>query len=147
AANYYSDLGDYVNAEKYYQKALDINTELYEEHLIDPSELAGTLNNLGKLYYDQSKMEDAKRCYVKARKIFDVTDPTDIKAVLYKAMTNINIVMYYIYEKNSGIANAEYNNCTKYLKETIESLRPFLFNANASYYSGYAQKLLDTIIK
>nr|MCR5456235.1 tetratricopeptide repeat protein [Bacteroidales bacterium] len=47
AANYYSDLGDYVNAEKYYQKALDINTELYEEHLIDPSELAGTLNNLG----------------------------------------------------------------------------------------------------
>lgn len=147
AANYYSDLGNYTNAETYYKKALDINTTLYAEHLIEPSDVAGNLNNLGRLYYDQSKMEEAKSCYIKARNIFIDTDPTDIKAVLNKAMTDINIVMYYIYEKNSGIAGDEYQNCEKYLKETIESLRPFLFNASASYYSGYAQKLLETIIK
>ena len=145
AANYYADLGDYANAENYYKKALDINTKLYTEHLIDPAEMAANLNNLGRMYYDQSKMEDAKDCYIKAKKIFDTDDPTDIKAVLNKAMTNINIVMYYIYEKNSGIDNAEYQNCTKYLKETIESLRAFLFNPSAGYYHDYAQRLLRTI--
>jgi len=147
AANYYADLGDYTNAEKYYKKALDINTALFAEHLIEPSDVAGNMNNLGRLYYDQSKMEEAKSCYIKARKIFEDIDPTDIKAVLNKAMTNINIVMYYIYERNSGIANDDYQNCSKYLKETIESLRPFLFNTSAVYYSDYAQKLLKTIIK
>ncbi|MBQ1696937.1 MAG: tetratricopeptide repeat protein [Bacteroidales bacterium] len=148
AANYYSDLGDYANAEKYYKKALDINTSLYADHLIEPSDMAGNLNNLGRMYYDQSKMEEAKSCYIKAKKIFDGdTDPTDIKAVLNKAMTNINIVMYYIYEKNSGIDSDEYQTCAKYLKETIESLRAFLFNPSACYYHDYAQKLLDTIIK
>jgi tetratricopeptide (TPR) repeat protein len=145
AANYYADLGDYANAEKYYKKALDINTKLYAEHLIDPTEMAGNLNNLGRMYYDQSKMEEAKDCYIKAKKIFDTDDPTDIKAALNKAMTNINIVMYYIYEKNSGIDNDEYQNCAKYLKETIESLRAFLFNPSASYYYDYAQKLLRTL--
>ncbi|MBO7438295.1 MAG: hypothetical protein J6U21_01295, partial [Bacteroidales bacterium] len=83
--------------------------------------------------------------YIKAKEIFDAADPTDIKAVLNKAMTNINIVMYYIYEKNSGIDSEEYHNCAKYLKETIESLRAFLFNPSASYYNDYAQKLLRTI--
>ena len=145
AANYYADLCDYDNAEKYYKKALEINTKLYADHLIDPSEIAGNLNNLGRLYYDQSKMEDAKDCYIKAKEIFEDDDPTDIKAVLNKAMTNINIVMYYIYEKNSGIENPEYLNCPKYLKETIESLRAFLYNPSASYYHDYAQKLLHTI--
>jgi tetratricopeptide (TPR) repeat protein len=145
AAIYYSDLGDYANAEKYYKKALDINTSLYADHIIDPYDVAGNLNNLGRLYYDQSKMEEAKSCYVKARKIFDDTDPADIKAVLTKAMTYINIVMYYIYEKNSGIVSDEYKNCGKYLRDTIESLRPFLYNVSASYYHDYAHKLLDTL--
>jgi tetratricopeptide (TPR) repeat protein len=107
--------------------------------------MAANLNNLGRMYYDQSKMEEAKECYIKAKEIFDADDPTDIKAVLNKAMTNINIVMYYIYEKNSGIESDEYQNCAKYLKETIESLRAFLFNASANYYYDYAQKLLRTI--
>ncbi|MBR2105318.1 MAG: tetratricopeptide repeat protein [Bacteroidales bacterium] len=145
AANYYADLGDYANAEKYYKKALDINTKLYAEHLTDPTEMAANLNNLGRMYYDQSKMEEAKDCYIKAKKIFDADDPTDIKAALNKAMTNINIVMYYIYEKNCGIDSDEYPNCAKYLKETIESLRAFLFNPSANYYYDYAQKLLRTI--
>ena len=145
AANYYADLGDYTNAEKYYKKALDINTKLYSEQLIDATEIAGNFNNLGRMYYDQSKMTEAKECYIKAKEIFDAADPTDIKAVLNKAMTNINIVMYYIYEKNSGIDSEEYQNCAKYLKETIESLRAFLFNPSANYYNDYAQKLLRTI--
>jgi tetratricopeptide (TPR) repeat protein len=149
AANYYADLGDYPNAEKYYKKALEINSGLYADHLVDPAEIAGNLNNLGRLYYDQSKMDDAKDCYIKAKQIFDNADddPADIKAALNRAMTNINIVMYYIYEKNSGIENPEYQNCPKYLKETIESLRAFLFNPSACYYNDYAQKLLDTLMK
>lgn len=145
AANYYADLCDYDNAEKYYKKALEINTKLYADHLIDPAEIAGNLNNLGRLYYDQSKMNEARDCYIKAKGIFETDDPTDIKAVLNKAMTNINIVMYYIYEKNSGIENPEYLLCPKYLKDTIESLRPFLYNQSANYYHDYAQKLLHTI--
>ena len=147
AANYYADLGDYANAEKYYKKALDINTKLYADHLIDPADMAGNLNNLGRMYYDQSKMEEAKSCYIKAKEIFDSDDLTDIKSVLNKAMTDINIVMYYIYEKNSGIENEEYQNCSKNLKETISNLRPFLYNPSASYYYDYAQKLLHTIIE
>ncbi len=147
AANYYSTICDYENAEKYYKKALEINTGLYADNLVEPSEVAGNLNNLGRMYYDQSKMEDAKNCYIKARKIFDQTDPTDIKAALNKAMTNINIVMYYIYEKNSGIADEGFQDCGKYLMEAIEILRPYLFNPSANYYHEYAKKLLDSIIK
>lgn len=147
AANYYADLGDYANAEKYYKKALDINTKLYAEHLIDPADMAGNLNNLGRMYYDQSKMEEAKNCYIKAKKIFDTDDSMDIKSVLIKAMTDINIVMYYIYEKNSGIDNEEYSNCPKTLKETIMNLRPYLYNQSANYYYDYAKKLLETITK
>lgn len=149
AGNYYTDIYDYDNAEKYYRKALEINTELCESGLTKVYDLAANFNNLGLMYYQQSEMDKAKECYLKARKIFENSTEisADIQTALNRAMVDINIVVYYIYEKNSELVDDNFSVCDEYLHDAINSLKPYLSNPSANYYHEYALKLMDKIIK
>lgn len=150
AGNYCMDLESYADAEGYYRKALDILSGEYALNNVRAYDVAGTLNNLGLLYYTQNRLPEAKDCYQKARNIFCSDSGVaidDIGTALNSAMTNINIVQYIIYEHNCGISDPDIANCGTYLDEAEAMLKPYLANESARYYYNYAVDLHDNLIK
>jgi len=145
--NYASDLSIWQEAEKYYEQALEIRTSLSEKKLISYYYPASTLNNLGLMYFKNSDVKNAQDCYFKARKLFELVpqENYNIETVLAIAMTNINIVQCYIYEKNSGNSENFYDLCVEYLNRNTELLQPYLYNGSAGYYYEYSLKLLENL--
>jgi len=148
AGNYSCDIDDYTQAEQYFKKALQISKSLYQSGEMPAHTMVGALNNLGRMYYSMQNMEEAKKCYEQGRSIIE-SDPgsqTDMETILTSAIIKLNIVEYYIYEKNSGIDDDEYSNCVKYLEETITTLRPFVDNSSVAHYYEQAQLLMQNIL-
>lgn len=142
------DIDDYEQAEMWYKSALSISKKLYNSGEVPAYTMVNALNNLGRMYYSMSNMEEAKKCYVEGKELLDSDrgNEADIETILTSAIINLNIVEYYIYEKNSGIDDDEYSNCIKYLEETITILKPFLDNGSVAQYYEQAQLLLNNIL-
>ena len=142
------DIDDYKSAEIWYKKALSISKELYTSGEMPAYSMVNALNNLGRMYYSMQNMEEAKKCYMEGKEILDNdrSFEADMENIITGAIINLNIVEYYIYEKNSGVDDDEYANCVKLLEETISTLKPFTENSGVSHYYEQAQILLKNIL-
>ncbi len=142
------DIDDYEQAEMWYKQALQIFRDLYSSGEVPAYTMVNALNNLGRMYYSIQNMEEAKRCYVEGKELLDNDRAfeTDLENIITGAIINLNIVEYYIYEKNSGVDDDEYSNCVKLLEETITTLKPFVENSGVNHYYEQAQMLLGIIL-
>ncbi|MBK9722533.1 MAG: CHAT domain-containing protein [Saprospiraceae bacterium] len=61
--NYFEEVGDYPNAEKWYQSAFEIQSQFQEQQSL---EFANTLNSLAGIYADLAQVDKAKPMYEKA---------------------------------------------------------------------------------
>ncbi len=148
AGNYCCNIDNYPDAEAYYKKALQLSKELYQSGDMPAHAMVGALNNLGRTYFSMQNMEEAKKCYEQGRHIIesDTRNDSDMETILTSAIIKLNIVEYYIYEKNSGIDDNEYSNCVKYLEDTISTLKPFAGNSSVAQYYEQAKMLLKNIL-
>jgi len=98
-AMYLQALGDYAQAEPFYQEALSMR-----EQLLGPEhpEVAESLNNLGFFYYAQGKYQQAEPMYQRALAIYEKTQSADS---LYIARGLNNLAKLYV--SSGALARAE----------------------------------------
>ena len=135
---YMNELDDYINAEKYCLRSLEIyeclaneNPEKYRE------DLALTYNNLGALYADLNQNDKAERYYLRAVEIRErlaKEDPEKYRGELATTYNNLGVTTY----NNLGVlyVNLKQNDkAEKYFSCAME-IRERLAKENPAKYSG-----------
>ena len=126
---YMNELDDYINAEKYCLRSLEIYECLATENPAKYSgELAATYNNLGALYADLNQNDKAERYYLRAveiREYLAKENPAKYSEGLAKTYNNMGNLY-----RNLG----QYDKAEKYYSGALE-IRERLAKENPAKYS------------
>lgn len=117
---YYSG-GDYDNALNYYQKALKINQNIFNDkqgeltdsiYIATKRKISSLTNNIGLVYYSLGNYDLAIEYFLKSLEMFEETLPDGSKIGKEKniAYLNLNIGNIYLYLKNYDKALVHYKN-------------------------------------
>jgi tetratricopeptide (TPR) repeat protein len=80
--NLYYSLGKFEDAERMYLDTLQIYIDLSKENDGFMKYVGGALFNLGNLYQTRKKYEEAEKAYRDAIRVFEISDSTQLPAVL-----------------------------------------------------------------
>jgi signal transduction histidine kinase/Tfp pilus assembly protein PilF len=120
---YYSG-GDYDNALNYYQKALKINQNIFDDnqgelkdsiYIVYKRKISSLSNNIGLVYYSLGNYDLAIEYFLKSLEMFEETLPDGSKIGKEKniAYLNLNIGNIYLYLQNYDKALVHYKNGLK----------------------------------